>query len=39
MNKPRNLLAAANRRVNAPKIEPNRKKYKRKKKHKGEDVE
>ena len=37
---PRNLVAGANRRVNVPKVEPDRTKYRRKRKHKhkGEDT-
>lgn len=34
--KPRNPVAGANRRVNTPKVERDRTKYTRKKKHKGE---
>ena len=33
-NKVRNPLAGPNRRVNVPKVEPDRTKYRRKKKHK-----
>lgn len=35
---PRNPLVAANRRVNKPKVERDRTKYRRKRKHKKEDV-